>query len=403
MTTPAATTITAPVSAIDPFAEENILNPRPMHEELRALGDIVFLEEYGCHAVLSHALVSEVLNKWEDFISGAGIGVTNYHKTPSWRPPAAPTEVDPPHHDAPRRVLSAAIGPQVLRGLKDTWQAEADRMVDAALARGEIDAVPELTAAYPLKVFPDAVGLPVEGREHLLPYGKLVFDGIGPRDRATFLESAAQMETLSKVVTDLCQRDSLAEGSIGMSVWEAADQGELLPEQAPLVVRSLLSAGLDTTVHGLSAIISAFAAHPEQWDRVRERPELARSAFDEAVRWGSPLQVLFHTTSRDLELGGVAIPEDSKVMMFLGAANRDPLRWENPDEFLVTRDPSGHLGFGMGIHQCVGQHVARLEATCMIQALAAKVSRFEATGPAVRVINNALQSYSSMPMRLHAA
>lgn len=391
-----------PSSDIDPFADKNLIDPLPMHNEFRRLGPVVHLPAIDAYVLTSYHDVREVLSRWEDFQVGAGVGLSNFHKEVPWRPPATPTEADPPGHDAPRRVLSTVLSASVLRGHTELWGSVADEMVDAALAKGQIDVVPELAAAYPLRVFPDAVGLSRENREDLLVYGDLVFNAFGPKNEL-FLKSAARLAELSAWVTELCKRENLSAGGFGMAIWEAADEGELLHDQAPLVVRSLLSAGIDTTVHGISALIGAFAANPDQWNLLRSRPELARSAFDEAVRWASPLQTVFHTTARVVQVAGFEIPKHEKVLLSLGAANRDPNRWERPNDFDITRDPSGHLGFGMGIHQCVGQHVARLEAMSLVNALIKKVERFELAGTPTRSLNNTIQSWESLPVKLHAA
>ncbi|GAA0954856.1 cytochrome P450 [Actinocorallia libanotica] len=204
-----------------------------------------------------------------------------------------------------------------------------------------------------------------------------------------------------------CVRERLAPGGFGARIWEAADRGDITHEQAPLIVRSLLTAGVDTTVHGLGAVLHAFASHPDQWEALRADPGLARVAFDEAVRWESPVQTFFRTATRDVGIGGTVIPEGRKILMFLGSANRDPRRWgPSADAFDLSRDPSAHVGFGMGIHQCIGQHVARLEAETLLAALAAcvaRVARIEPTAPPVRHLNNTLRSWESIPVRLHPA
>ncbi|MDW6057347.1 cytochrome P450 [Streptomyces sp. FXJ1.4098] len=142
---------------------------------------------------------------------------------------------------------------------------------------------------------------------------------------------------------------------------------------------------------------------PDEWQRLRERPELARAAFDEAVRWQSPVQTFFRTATTDVTVAGTVVPADTKILMFLGAANRDPARWHDPDRFDLTRDPSGHVGFGMGLHQCIGQHVARLEAEALLTALARRVERFELAGTPHRHPNNTLRSWASLPLRVRPA
>jgi cytochrome P450 len=205
---------------------------------------------------------------------------------------------------------------------------------------------------------------------------------------------------LSAWVGAQCVREVLAEGGFGARIWAAADRGDITPGQAPLVVRSLLTAGVDTTVHGLGAVLYAFATHPDEWERLRGEPSLARVAFDEAVRWESPVQTFFRTATTEVRVGDAVIPDGKKILMFLAAANRDPRHWDDPDAFSLARDPSGHVGFGMGIHQCVGQHVARLEAEAVLTALARRVRRIDLAARPRRHHNNTLRAWRSLPVRV---
>ena len=118
------------------------------------------------------------------------------------------------------------------------------------------------------------------------------------------------------------------------------------------------------------------------------------------MRWESPVQTFFRTATTDVRIGEHVVPDGKKILMFLGAANRDPRRWADPDSFDLSRDPSGHVGFGMGIHQCVGQHVARLEAEALLTALARRVRGLELDGPTVRHHNNTLRAWESIPVRV---
>ncbi|MET9994829.1 cytochrome P450 [Streptomyces mutabilis] len=396
-----ATAAVLPTSDADPFAPEHLLNPEPLHRALREAGPVVRLSRYDVHALARYEDVHAALVDWQTFQSGAGVGLAHFHHEKPWRQPSLLLEADPPHHDAPRRVLREILAPPALRRLRETWQAVAEDLVDAVLAeRGtEFDAFDALAAAFPLRVFPDAVGLGPDGRDNLLPYGNMAFNAFGPRNDLVAAD-ADRVAELSGWVNAQCVREALDEDGFGARIWAAADRGEITHEQAPLVVRSLLTAGVDTTVHGLAATLHAFATHPDQWQRLRERPELARVAFDEAVRWQSPVQTFFRTATADVDIAGVRISEGTKILMFLGAANRDPDRWTDPDRFDLGRDPSGHVGFGMGIHQCVGQHVARLEAETLVTALARRVGHIELAGEPRRHLNNTLRSWASLPVRI---
>ncbi|WP_228002827.1 cytochrome P450 [Nocardia australiensis] len=392
----------APVTEldIDPYALENLLDRSRVQQEIRKTAPVVYLNAYGVYATGRYDTIREVFADWPHYQVGAGVGLANFHTETPWRPKANPTETDPPEHDAPRRVLTDVLGMRALRRLREHWIEEAEEVVDRVLARGpEIDAMTDLASAFPLKVFPDAVGLPPENRDNLLAYGDLVFNAFGPQNEH-FHRGAARLSELSQWVTTLCERQSLSPDGFGAKIWEASDRGELTADQAPLVVRSLLSAGIDTTVHGVAAILHAFATHPNEWQRLRSEPQLVRRAFDEAVRWASPLQFVFHTTSEAVELEGVQLGKHSKIMLVIGAGNRDPQRWEDGDRFTLTRDPSGHVGFGMGLHQCVGQHVARLEAEALLTVLVDKVEKIELAGIPERGVNNTLQTWKTLPVRL---
>jgi 4-methoxybenzoate monooxygenase (O-demethylating) len=199
------------------------------------------------------------------------------------------------------------------------------------------------------------------------------------------------------------QREAFAPGGFGAAIHAASDTGELSENEASIVARSLLSAGVDTTVSGIGAAVYCLARFPGQFARLRADPSLARAAFEEAVRYESPLQTFFRTTTRPVDIAGTAVDEDEKVLMFLGAANRDPRHWERPDKYDITRRTTGHVGFGNGIHQCVGQLLARLEGECVLSALARKAAAIEITGSPRRRYNNTLRALASLPVTVRSA
>jgi cytochrome P450 len=407
MTATAPAPVTGPIGDADPFSAEILADPLPFQAALRDAGPVTYLTRYDLYGMGRYGEVHAALVDWQRFCSGAGVGLTNFRREAPWRPPSLLLEADPPHHDAPRRVLAPILGPRALRRLRDRWFAAAREHVDALLADGgsgpvEVDGMADLAESFPLRVFPDAVGIAREGREHLLPYGDHAFNAFGPSNDLV-AKGLPHIGEHAGWVNAQCAREELADDGFGAAIWAAADRGDITPEQAPLIVRSLLTAGVDTTVHGLGAVLRALATDPGAWAALRARPDLARVAFDEAVRWESPVQTFFRTAEVDVPVGDTVVPEGAKILMFLGAANRDPRRWTDPDRFDLGRDPSGHVGFGMGLHQCVGQHVARLEAAALLAALAARVERIEPTAEPTRHLNNTMRAFASQPLRLHRA
>ena len=387
--------LTVPTIGVDPFGPAVREDPLPFQAALRDAGPVVHLTAIDVYGMGRYEEVHAALTDWLAFESGAGVGLSDFRREEPWRPPSLLLEADPPQHDAPRAVLSRILGQRALRRLRERWRADAVELVDAVLARGTcFDAMSQLAEAFPLRIFPDAVGIPTDGREKLLPYGDHAFNAFGPGNDLV-AKGAPRVAELSAWVNAQCRREVLEPDGFGGQIWAAADHGDITHAQAPLVVRSLLTAGVDTTVHGLAAVLYGLATHPDAWQRLRADPSLARIAFDEAVRWQSPVQTFFRTATTDIRVGEIIVPEGKKILMFLGAANRDPRRWADPDRFELTRDPSGHVGYGMGLHQCVGQHVARLEAEAL---LAARVTAIELDGVPVRHHNNTLRAFASLPL-----
>ncbi len=289
-----------------------------------------------------------------------------------------------------------------LEKLSDGFNKKADDLVAGLVEQDEIDAVRDLAEAFPLSVFPDAMGLTKEGRENLLPYGDMAFNAFGPRNDL-FEEAFANAQPVVQWIAAQCQRDALKPGGIGDQVYRAADEGTVTEEEAGLLVRSLLTAGLDTTIFGISAALYCLACFPDQWQMLRENPQLLRGAFDESLRYVSPIQTFMRTTTRRVEIEGIEIAEGQKILLFLASANRDPRQWEEPDRFDIRRKSLRHVAFGHGIHVCVGQMLARLEAHALLTALVKRVERIELARQPVWRLNNTLHGADRMPIRLRAA
>jgi 4-methoxybenzoate monooxygenase (O-demethylating) len=388
-----------PTSDIDPYTEEYFEDPFAAHEALREAGPVVWLNRYNVWAVARYDEVRTVLADWASFSSARGVGIADFKKEKPWRLPSLVLETDPPLHDRTRKVLDRVLSPAAMRKLRAEFATAADALIDELSERRSFDAIPDLAEAFPLTVFPDAVGMPRENRRYLLPYSNMVFNSFGPRN--SFFEAAvADAEPVTAWVQAQSQRAALAPQGFGAAIHAAADAGELTPEEAPIVVRSVLTAGVDTTVSGLGAAIFCLARFPGQFQRLRAEPGLARAAFEEAVRFETPVQTFFRTTTRPVEIGGVRMDEGEKILMFLGAANRDPRRWERPDEYDITRQSAAHVGFGAGIHVCVGQVLARLEGEVVLAALARKAASIEIAGPVRRRYNNTLRALASLPVAL---
>ena len=389
-------------SDLDPFSPEFRADPYTPYAQLRAAAaPLVWLQRHGIWVVSRYEPVREVLQDWKRFSNAGGGGLTNYFLEKPWRRPSLILEVDPPDHARTRKVLMQAISPARLQQLRATFETKAEQIIDEALEQGTVEGVTDLVQRFPLTVFPDAVGMqPGEDRTNMLLYGAMVFGGFGPVV-PWYEQLMTQAESVTAWIMARCQRAALTSDGIGAAIYEQADAGVIEPGEATLLVRSLLSAGVDTTIDSIGLCLRALAAHPEQWALLRERPELARNAFEEATRYDSSSQSLFRTTLEDFEFQGVALGKHQKVLVLIGSAGRDEAKWSEPDRFDITRRITGsQMGYGAGPHSCVAQMMARLEAEVFFSVLARKVDTIELTGPSQLRLQPGLRGLSSLPLKL---
>lgn len=392
----------APRLDLDPFDEAFLANPYAHHDPLREAGPVVWLDAIGAYGMARYAEVSSALRDHETFCSGRGVGLSDFASEEPWRPPSLLIEADPPLHDRTRGIMNKVVSLAALKALRPQWEVTADRLVERLTEKRSFDAVAELGEAFPMAVFPDTIGVPQEGREHLLVYAASVFNAFGPRN-GVFARGEAEAAPAIGWVSAACKRENLAHGGWGAAVYKAADRGECSEAEAERLVRSFLTAGVDTTVNGIGHLMLALATHPDEYARVRTAPALEKRAFEESLRWDSTVQTFFRTATREVEVAGTTIPEGAKVLLFLAAANRDPRRWDQPDRFIADRATSGHVGFGFGIHQCLGQMVARLEGEVVLHALAKRVRAIRLAGPPERRLNNTLHAIHRLPVEIEPA
>jgi cytochrome P450 len=357
-------------SDLDPFSPEFRADPYPRYAELRALGPIVWLDRYGIWVVSHYEQVRAVLTDWEIFSNAGGGGLANYFTTPPWRPPSIILEADPPLHTRTRAVLMRVVSAMAVRGMRHGFQQVADSLIDRAL------------------------------RENLLTYGAMVFGAFGP-STPWHEELMLQAPAVGDWILAHCARDALTPVGLGASIHAAADTGEITAEEATLLVRSLLSAGVDTTIDSIGLALRCLIDHPDQWRLLRDDPSLARAAFEEATRYDSSSQSLFRTTLRAVEFAGSDIGKHEKVLVLVGSAGRDPARWDDPDRFDIRRKLTGQIGYGAGIHGCVAQMMARLEGEVFFQSLATKVKTLDSAGPSALRLNPGLRGLTQLPIAMN--
>lgn len=384
---------------VDPFDESVLADPTEVHAAIREAGPVVRVPKYEAWFVGRDAEVREVFTDWRRFSSAFGIGLPNIQRETVWQKPSVIVEVDPPEHSVTRKVLNRILSPRAMRELAADFERFARQLVAELVERRSFDAVTDLAFRFPFTVLPDAVGLPAIGREHLVRYSTMYFNNRAPATRLA-IDSTAAAEQAGSIpwIQDACSRERLAPGGFGQQIFAAVDAGEIDEATASSLVRTFLGGGVDTTVLGIGSLIHALIADPAQWDLLHERRDLVRNAFDETLRMWPPVPMMGRTTPAATELAGQPIDAEQKLFVLMTAANRDPRKWERPDEFDITRSTTGQLGFGLGPHFCVGHAIARLEAEVVITALLDSVQRIELDGEPVRELNNSLCGWRHLPV-----
>jgi 4-methoxybenzoate monooxygenase (O-demethylating) len=248
----------------DPFSDAMLDDPFAAYEALRQLAPVVKLRKYDCYAVLDFTALTTVLTDWETYSSAAGVGLNNYLRNQPWRPKSIILEVDPPDHNVTRRVLNRVLSRPAMEKMRQSFAVEAANLVSVLVAKGEFDGISELAEIYPLKVFPDAVGLTKVGRENLVAYGALAFNAACPHNHL-FAESMQGADKVIEWIMSQCERAALTADGLGAQTFAAVERGEVSEAEAGMLVRSLLSAGVDTTINGLGNALYCFARYPDQW------------------------------------------------------------------------------------------------------------------------------------------
>jgi hypothetical protein len=232
----------------------------------------------------------------------------------------------------------------------------------------------------------------------MLRWASATFNALGPmneRGRAA-LPDVADLRAYCQAPDTV---GALKPGGWAAAIWEAGRSGKVPLDRCPVMMRDYISPSLDTTIMATGSLIWLLGRHPDQWNTLRADHALIPAAINEAVRLESPIRGFTRCATRDHEIGGTPIAKGDRVLVLYGSANRDERKWENPERFDIRRDVRDHVGFGFGVHVCVGMHLARLEMAALLTALQQRVERFE-VGEPVWAVNNVIHGLESLQVRI---
>ena len=387
--------VQAPIYDGDIYSDAAILDPYDHYRAIRELGPVVWLQQSGVWAMGRYDDVAAALRDHHVFSSAAGVAVSEATNAVAL---GTTISSDPPQHSAFRKIVSAPLTPAAVTLLRPQIQAAADALVDELVGRGEFDAATSLAQHLPLTIVSHLVGLPPEGRENMLEWASATFDIFGPENERT-ARAWPVVREMRAYVASLFGRDKVRAASWADRLLDHVETGAIPAAQFATLLRDYLGPSLDTTIFATGNLIWLFSNNPDQWDILRADPSLSRNAINEAVRLESPIRGFTRRVSAEHCVGDVVLPTGARVLLLYASANRDERRWDNPERFDIRRRVTGQVGFGLGIHSCVGMHLARLEIDCLLHALIPRVRRFEAAVP-VRVVNNTLRGLKSLHVKV---
>ena len=288
--------------------------------------------------------------------------------------------MDDPRHSEIRRLVSSGLTPRMIARVEDDLRARARRLLDAVEPGVPFDFLVEIAAELPMQMICILLGVPESERHWLFHAIEPQFDFGGSRKASVGQMSAedagSRMYTYGQ---ELIASKRVSPTDDMLSV--VANAGGLSDLELYLFFSLLFSAGAETTRNSIAGGLLALADHPSQLALLRSDLALLPTAIEEMVRWTSPSPSKRRTATRDVSLGGCAIEAGQKVQIWEGSANRDALVFPDADTFDITRKPNPHLGFGQGVHYCLGANLARLELRVLFEELLGRFSSVQVAKP----------------------
>ena len=411
--TPSAAPPTPADPVFDPFDPAWSSDPFPLYADLRRrapvhrseLGFWVFARHADCLAILrdrrssSDAQHIDLDRMPEGFRRGAVADDPMAQAVVEARPFLFR---DPPDHTRLRGLVAKAFTPRVVESLRARTQEVVDELIDAALEAGTVDLISGFAHPLPVRIICDMLGVPVEDQERFGDWSTALAAGLDPdfllTDEAITRRDDAVLQFAGYFFELLAERRRSPGDDLLSRLVEVEDDGTVLSEGELLsTCILLLVAGHETTVNLISGGIVALLGNPDELARFRHDPDVQRSGVEEMLRYVSPVQLTGRSLIDDLEVGGVTLRAGDFAMLLIGSANRDAEVFPDPDRFDVGRSPNNHLGFGFGIHHCLGAPLARMETQVALATLVRRAPGLALAGDVTYKTNVVLRGMEGLP------
>ena len=394
----------------DPFSADFYRNPHAFYPRLRAQAPVFYNAEYDFYALSRHADVAAGLKDFATYSSAYGVDL-GMVRTGQKAPAKMIISIDPPEHRVMRSLVNKVFTPRAISAWHDMVSDTVDRFLAAASAGPSFDVVSDFSVYFPVEVITQMLGVPEERRQQV----RLWIDESLHREpgQIDISESGKQaMAEMWLMYYQLIQerreapREDMISALIAAEVTRDDGAADRLRDSEIAGFATLLGgAGAETVTKLVGGAIATFARHPEQWQQLLDDRSLIPAAVDELLRYDAPVQYNVRRSTREVTLHGVTIPAGAPVFLLGASANRDPDAWTAPDTFDINRDrtEAQNLGFGYGIHSCLGAALARMEALIALDKLLDLMPRYDVQWESCRRVSmQNVAGYSHVPVRILA-
>lgn len=351
------------------------LDPYPMYKQMRK-APVTFNPQFGAWTLFRYEDVRQVLNDHIRFSSnvfeGLSLETVMVHSIQA---------MDPPRHTKLRALASVAFTPKAVAELEPRIREVAAELLEIALEQDEFDFVREFAIPFPVAVIAEMLGVPLEDRHRFKRWSDRMTEGaerllVGQMEELN-VHIEAFREMRSYFLDLIQERRADPQADLITRIATAEVDGERLTDaEAVDFCLLLMAAGNETTTNLLTNGMRSFLERTDQWELLRQQPDLMPQAIEEIFRFRSPAQCVFRLAKADSVVGGEQIKAGERVALFMGSANRDEAKFPDPERFDITRPVNGHLALGHGIHFCLGAPLARLEARIALEELVKRVNSF---------------------------
>jgi cytochrome P450 len=388
-----------PAYDIEYYSDEVIRDPYPHYAAMRALGPVVYLPRLGNYATTQYAGTRAGLQDWKTFTSTLGLagdkvgcdfllgGGSNIVR-------------DPPLHDEIRAKMARPLMPQSLKHVRGQVEIAAAGLIERLVKTRQFDGMKDLASYLPLTLVTELLGLPEDGRKNMLHWAAGAFDitGIQNERGKQGIQTIEEMRDWVMTITP----QSLKPDGLVARIRNLIDAGELAEEHFLSIMNDYLTPSLDTTISATGHLLYHLGRNPDQWEALKRDTSLIPNAINETVRISAPIRSFTRHLTKDYAFGDVVVPAGARIMMIYASANRDEKKFSDPDRFDVARaNARDHLGFGHGIHLCVGMHLAKIEMESLLAELIRQVKQIEVGEPTM-VLNNSIHAFEKLPVTLHS-